>query len=274
MHTLKVASGAIARSLLLAILIVPGVASAVTINIAVDGFMDSGIGVCNGPDINPTGDPGGPPPNSNGDCWYLSHFPIYFGTPADGPFNGLPADWLLAAPVPTSTVDLTNPVTLSQDFNFAANDTGGGSAGPNPFSLLDPSDPNYRSPSDITPFACNDPSIPSNGVTSPYSVTRNVIVNSVAMGLTQTGTFTVGWCFDTISLGDGFATFNYSDIGLPGQGTVTVKISGFTQTAFADPLFTAPLTIDALDDPVPLPSTLALFGIGLAGFAGRRRRRS
>jgi hypothetical protein len=218
-----------------AMLTVPTVSQALVFNITSPEAIYSGLGVC------------GTGPLA-GACDIPQLVPPGIGTVDNGAPTwglGLPYD-MLRLQAFNITVDTAVPATfagLKQVFDFAVGDTGGGSAGP-----------------------CVPGPFPICGPGVDYALTfggRTISVNGGApQTLTQTGNLNINWLADTV-------TINPVSIDL--GGGVILNIGGGSLTASGDPEGILDIQV-IVPTAVPEPSTLALFGLALAGFAARRRR--
>ena len=155
--------------------------------------------------------------------------------------GGGPFDYLTLDPK-SDTADYTLPdtVTFLQDFVFNPGDTGAGSLGFIDF----------------------------------FSLARNVTVTEIGFApitlmLTQTGNLLVGLLEDDLTIDPSDTLVFHLN-----SGDLTVKLGGAFLRAGIDPPGQIEVQVDLTPTAVPVPSTLALFGLGLAGIAIRRRRQT
>lgn len=209
-----------------------GTASAALLTITIAPISLTDVGACTGPDLAPS--PLSAVPDFSGNCWDLASYPKDPG--ADQ--ISLTGDTYTAdhLALPPSFAPLT--------FTFIPGHTGGGSAGPDTGN-------------------CSD------GVLNPFSIDRAITINGVPGTLTQSGSLKVGWCFDTLNIALGTASIDVPQIGI-----VTISVGGVVDLeASLDPEGDLPVTASiSPSTEVPLPSTLALALIGIAGLARSHRR--
>jgi hypothetical protein len=135
------------------------------------------------------------------------------------------------------TIGVPGTHTFTQDAVFIPNDTGGGSVG-------------YIESFDLSRF-----------------VTVTEGTTSVSHMITQTGTLEVGFDADLLTILDSLP----QEFELP-SGTLTLTIGGRSVLAGTDPNFELDGVMNITNEPtsVPIPSTLALFALGLVGLAIKR----
>jgi hypothetical protein len=161
--------------------------------------------------------------------------------------NGLNVDQVILGSV--STEYTGGAIEIKQPVYFIADLTGGGSAGPEP------------------------PQGSCGGVHTTFAMTRDVIVSdgttTQRKSITSPADIFVTWCADELNVEvSNVVTFDLSDFGM--SGTLAVQMLA------AGPFFAGDPDIDGTvsDAAVPIPSTLALLGLGLAGIRVRRRSRT
>lgn len=201
-------------------------ASAVTLNIALDGLIASGLGDCtpSGPG-QCNGDPPVPPVEINQISGHWGY--------------GLPFDQVRLSNATLGPIEMQLPgsitIPISPDFAFLAGGTGGGSAGPDP-------------------EGCPEPG--AGGVVSTVNFTRYITVNGVQHTFQQSGTIRAGWCLDVFTL-------NSASVAIDtGQGILTVNVDGAAPVVSEGPTtvsLTSPLSGTTYAAPnVPLSATAAV----------------
>ena len=172
--------------------------------------------------------------NAPGGCTDLINIP-----PGFDPGNGFPYDQVTLIPkIDTADYALPDTVTFMQDFVFNPGDTGAGSVG-----FMD-----------------------------VFSLARNVTVTEtgflpIAQMLSQTGNVLVGMFEDDLTI-DASDTLVYQ----LNSGELSVRLGGAFLRAGIDPPGALEVEVNFTAADIPLPTTLALFGLGLAGLAARRRQ--
>ena len=154
----------------------------------------------------------------------------------------------------------SSPVAVTFDADSAAGSTGGLSAGP-------------CAPGTPLPGGDTDCSA-SPGLVHDLFFKRTVTVNGIDFVVTQSGTLLVTWGNIPPGNSDFLTLAPTSLTVLLAGGTLTINFDGTTAPVIitADPEIILGGSILFTPAAAPVPSTLALLGLGLAGRGVRRRR--